>query len=77
MSLYSTLWAENAYRQGRRTSLGGIFGHSAGSFFKMLILKLGFLDGALGTYLCFLNFSYTMMKYLKLHELQRTAADKK
>jgi len=43
----------------------------------MLILKLGFLDGALGTYLCFLNFSYTMMKYLKLHELQRTAADKK
>ena len=47
MSLYSTLWAENAYRQGRRTSLGGIFGHSAGSFFKMLILKLGFLDGVL------------------------------
>ena len=77
MSLYSTLWAENAFRQGLRTSLGGIFGHSAGSFFKMLILKLGFLDGALGTYLCFLNFSYTMMKYLKLHELQRTAANKK
>lgn len=37
----------------------------------MFILRKGFLDGWLGSYLCCAHFTYTMLKYLKLYELQR------
>lgn len=68
---YTTVWAEDAYASGKRTSLPGIFLHSLGGFFKMFILRAGFLDGWMGTYMCFNHFFYEMLKYLKLHELQR------
>jgi len=71
LCLYTTVWAENAYEHGKRTSLGSIFGHSLGGFFKMFILHRGFLDGWLGTYMCCNHFFYTMLKYLKLYELQK------
>lgn len=76
LCLYTTIWAENAYERGKRTSLAGIFGHSLGGFFKMFVLRRGFLDGCLGTYMCCNHFFYTMLKYLKLHELQRTKGNK-
>lgn len=69
---YTTIWAEDAYRHGKRTSLGKAFGHSLGGFFKMLILRAGFLDGWMGVFMCCCHFFYTMMKYLKLYELQGT-----
>lgn len=69
---YTTIWAEDAYRQGRKVSLSGIFGHSLGGFFKMFVLRAGFLDGWMGVYMCFNHFFYTMLKYLKLYELQRS-----
>lgn len=68
---YTTIWAEEAYARGKRISLGGIFLHSLGGFFKMFVSRAGFLDGWMGTYMCFNHFFYTMLKYLKLHELQR------
>ncbi len=68
---YTTIWAEDAYRQGKRTSLSNVFSHSVGGFFKMFILRAGFLDGWMGTYMCFNHFFYTMLKYLKLYELQK------
>lgn len=71
LCLYTTVWAEDAYRRGKRTSPGGIYLHSLGGFFKMLILRKGFLDGGLGCCLCCTHFFYTMLKYLKLYELQR------
>ena len=69
--LYTTIWAEDAYQRGKRISMPGIFLHSLGGFFKMFVLRRGFLDGAIGSYLCCIHFFYTMLKYLKLHELQR------
>ena len=71
LCLYTTIWAEDSYRRGKRTSMAGIFTHSLGGFFKMFILRRGFMDGAIGSYLCCTHFFYTMLKYLKLHELQR------
>ncbi len=68
---YTTIWAEDAYGRGKRTSLGGIFGHGFGGFFKTYVLQAGFLDGWMGLYTCFHHFFYTMMKYLKLYELQQ------
>lgn len=69
---YTTIWAEDAYRRGKKVSLSGVFLHSLGGFFKMFILRAGFLDGWMGTYMCFNHFFYTMLKYLKLYELQRS-----
>lgn len=72
---YTTIWAEDAYKRGKRISLSGIFFHSLGGFFKMFVSRAGFLDGWMGTYMCCNHFFYTMLKYLKLYELQR--AEKK
>ena len=69
---YTTIWAVDAYRRGKKTSLSNIFFHSLGGFFKMFILRAGFLDGWMGVYMCFNHFFYTMLKYLKLYELQRS-----
>ncbi len=73
LCLYTTIWARDAYAGGKRTSLSGIWLHSIGGFFKMFVLRKGFLDGWIGTYLCCTHFFYTMLKYLKLHELQRNS----
>ena len=70
LGLYTTLWAQEAYKNGVRTSLGGILGHSMAGFFKMFCLRAGFLDGAIGSYVCCTHFFYVMLKYLKLYELQ-------
>lgn len=68
---YTTIWAEDAHKRGKKISLSGIFFHSLGGFFKMFFLRAGFLDGWMGIYMCFNHFFYTMLKYLKLHEMNR------
>lgn len=70
LCLYTSIWAKDAYSRGKRTSLPGIFFHSVGGFCKMFIAKAGFLDGWMGSYLCCTHFFYSMLKYLKLYELQ-------
>lgn len=71
LCLYTTIWAEDAFKRGKRTSMPGVLMHSMGGFFKMFVLRMGFLDGWIGSYLCCTHFFYTMLKYIKLHELQR------
>ncbi len=71
MSRYSTIWAEEACHNGRRTSLPVALLHGIGSLFTTLILRLGFLDGWMGVCLSCMYFSYTMLKYLKLYGLQK------
>ena len=68
--LYTTIWAEDAYQSGKRTSKLAILLHASAGFFKMFVVKAGFLDGWLGLYTCVNHFFYTMIKYLKLLELQ-------
>ena len=70
MARYSTLWAEEAYHNGRRTSLPVALLHGIGSLFSTLLLRRGFLDGWMGVCLCCMYFSYTTLKYLKLYGLQ-------
>ena len=67
---YTTIWAEDAYNRGKRTSLLGILVHSCGGFFKVFFLRLGFLDGLMGIFMCCNHFFYTMIKYLKLYQRQ-------
>lgn len=70
LCLYTSIWARDAYRSGKRTTLPGIFFHAVGGFCKMFFAKAGFLDGLMGSYLCCTHFFYSMLKYLKLYELQ-------
>ncbi len=72
--LYSTIWAEAAFKNGKRTSKAGAFLHASAGFFKMFFLKAGFLDGWYGFYTCANHFFNTQMKYLKLLELQNKKA---
>lgn len=69
--MYSTIWADAAFQNGKRTSRAGAFFHASAGFFKMFFLKLGFLDGWFGFYTCANHFFNTQMKYLKLLELQK------
>lgn len=68
---YTTIWAENAHEHGKKASVPGAFGHALGGFIHMLIIKGGILDGWMGLALSCNHFFYTLMKYLKLIELNR------
>ncbi|MPM20869.1 hypothetical protein SDC9_67307 [bioreactor metagenome] len=68
---YTTIWANDAYKKGKRTSPFGIINHANFAFIQMTFLRLGFLDGFMGFVMCCNHFFYTMIKYLKLYELQR------
>lgn len=67
---YTTIWAEDNYAKGKRTSLGACLGHSVYGFVRAYIIQLGFIDGWSGLYSSLQHFIYTMMKYLKLYEIQ-------
>lgn len=73
---YTTIWAADAYRNGKRIGLFSAFGHALFGFVQMAILKKGVLDGGMGLIMSFNHFFYILMKYLKLIELQRKG-DKK
>lgn len=67
---YTTIWAEDQYANGKKVSIGSAFTHAFSGFLKAYILQLGFLDGWAGLYSSFQHSAYTMIKYLKLYELQ-------
>lgn len=68
---YTTIWAEQAWLAGKRTSALAAFNHAMGAFFKVFILKRGFMDGFIGIALCCFHFAYTLAKYTKLYSKQQ------
>ena len=69
---YTSIWADDVYEKGKRTSISGAFFHATYGFIRAYIIQLGFLDGWSGLYSSLQHFIYTMMKYLKLYELEKT-----
>lgn len=67
---YTTIWAEDQFSKGKRTSLGECLSHAIYGFLRSYMLQLGFIDGWSGFYSSILHFMYTMLKYLKLYEIQ-------
>lgn len=67
---YTSIWAEDVYKRNKKTSLGSAFFHAAYGFFRAYIIQAGFIDGWSGLYSSLQHFIYTLMKYLKLYELQ-------
>lgn len=68
---YTAIWAQNAYENGKTASLPAAFFHAIFGFIQMAILKKGVLDGGMGLVMSCNHFFYTLMKYVKLIELQR------
>ena len=68
---YSTLGAEEAYRQGKRTTVFSAYFRAAFTFFQDYILRLGVLDGAQGLTLAVTDSVNKFFKYAKLAELCR------
>ncbi|MFI5253658.1 MAG: glycosyltransferase family 2 protein [Bacteroidota bacterium] len=68
---YTSLAAEDLHKNGRRYSLADLLIHPPFLFFKMYILRIGFLDGIQGFILSVLSSAYVFTKYAKLWELQR------
>ena len=68
---YTTIWAQNAYENGKKVGYFTAYGHAFFSFIQMLLLKKGVLDGRLGITLSVYHFMYTLTKYIKLIDLQR------
>ncbi len=66
---YTSIWAENAI--DKKTNYFMAFMHALFAFIQMCFVKKGFLDGWLGLVLSANHFTYTLMKYVKLIDLQR------
>lgn len=71
MDRYSTLAAEEIVKAGRRPGVAGVVVRPLFTFFKMYILKKGFLEGYAGMVLSVLYSMYTFSKYAKALELMR------
>ena len=73
MQRYSTLAAEVMLKEGRNPGVLDLILRPFFTFLKMFILKLGFLEGALGIVISMLYASYTFAKYAKLWELKKSS----
>ena len=69
---YTTLWAEGAYRKGRRATPG--FGEAASvfAFLRNYLFKRGILLGAIGYRISRLNAVYVRQKFAKLKAIENS-----
>lgn len=68
---YTSLWARQAFDQGRRTSALDMGANWCWAFFRNYLAKGGFLLGEAGLTVSALNSYYTYAKLAKLKELMR------
>ena len=68
---YSTLTAEDHFRNGRRANLADITLRPLYAFLYRYLVRLGFLDGLAGFVISVLESHAVFLKYAKLLELQR------
>lgn len=68
---YSTLAAEEAFREGRRSSVWGALARAELTFLQNYVLRRGFLDGRQGLVLSVTDAVNKFFKYAKLSEMNR------
>jgi glycosyltransferase involved in cell wall biosynthesis len=73
---YSTASAEQAFKQGKRSSVCKAFWHAAWAFIRTYFLRLGFLDGPQGLALAISNAEGTYYRYIKIWLLQQSGQSK-
>lgn len=70
---YADLWSQQRQSRGKRSSLSQGVLHGVGCFFRMYVLKAGFLDGKQGFLLAVLSAHSTFAKYADLWVRQTSA----
>jgi glycosyltransferase involved in cell wall biosynthesis len=65
MQRYSTLGARKLERKGKPVSMATALGHGLWAFFRIYVIKRGFLDGWAGFVLALGNFEGTFYRYAK------------
>ncbi|MBI5471355.1 MAG: glycosyltransferase family 2 protein [Ignavibacteriae bacterium] len=68
---YTSLGAQDLAERGKRFSLYDVLVRPPFLFFRMYILRRGFLDGVQGLILCVVSSAYVFTKYAKLWELEQ------
>jgi glycosyltransferase involved in cell wall biosynthesis len=68
---YTTLWAEQAWTEGRRAGVAEPLLAAAWAFTRNYVVRLGFKEGEAGLAVSVLNAHYTFVKLLKLRERAR------
>jgi len=71
---YTTWSAQDLHRRGKRATWGSLTLRPLWRFFRMFVLRHGFLDGKHGLILCRLAAYSVFMKYAKLWDLRRREA---
>jgi hypothetical protein len=69
MDSYTTLAAEYHFRNGRKVGAWSLFFYPVAAFFRMYLLKKGFLDGVPGLIIAMQTAYSVFLKYAKLWEL--------
>ena len=69
MNDFTTLSARQMYEEKRRAGVHNIALFPIFEFFKVYVLKRGFLDGLAGLTISALHAYYVFLKYAKLYEL--------
>jgi glycosyltransferase involved in cell wall biosynthesis len=73
LKVYSEAWAQQKYQAGKNTSISRALASSVVAFFRSYIIRLGFLDGALGFVVCQMQAQATFYKYFQLYFLTMTS----
>lgn len=69
---YAKAWAQQKHQQGKKVHYSSALTHAAFTFFKMFVLKRGFLDGKQGLMLSVLSAQFVYIKYMDLWVKQNT-----
>jgi glycosyltransferase involved in cell wall biosynthesis len=72
---YTTLWAKDAFANGKRTNVADLLAAPSWTFFRNYVVRGGFLLGQPGLTISILNSFYVFLKRAKLAELARTGHD--
>lgn len=68
---YSTLFALEKIKKGKRNGIFTALWRGAWKFFWMYVIRFGFLDGKAGVVIATLGMYYNFLKYLKVYEFSK------
>lgn len=71
LQTYSEAWALQQHRRGRKTSMARAAAAAGAAFVRSYLLRLGFLDGAMGFAVCTMQAQAAFGKYFALYCLNR------
>src|SRR3990167_2510449 len=73
---FTSISAMENFKKGKKAGILSILFRPLFNFFKMYILKRGFLDGLLGFIVSVLSSYHVFIKYTKMWEMERQKSDK-